>query len=120
MIKWAVSDVATVKTVSFGKCPMQSVWRYEGEGIATYGRVMPDLADIVARNVRAERARIGWRQKDLAERIGWSIGMVSDTESGKRRIGVSDLPLLCRALGVPLSELLKGANPDDLTALDVN
>jgi ribosome-binding protein aMBF1 (putative translation factor) len=97
--------------------PNQSVWRYDDAGITTYGRAMPDLADIVARNVRAERARLGWRQKDLAERIGWSIGMVSDTESGKRRIGVSDMPKLCRALGVPLRELLKGASPEDLGAL---
>jgi len=107
-------------TVPFGKWLKQSVWRYEHTGIATYGRVMPDLADIVARNVRAERARVGWRQKDLAERIGWSIGMVSDTESGKRRIGVSDLPLLCRALGVPLRELFKGANAEDLAVLEVH
>jgi transcriptional regulator with XRE-family HTH domain len=80
---------------------------------------MPDLADIVARNVRAERARLGWRQKDLAERIGWSIGMVSDTESGKRRIGVSDMPKLCRALGVPLRDLLRGASADDMASLDL-
>jgi transcriptional regulator with XRE-family HTH domain len=80
---------------------------------------MPDLAAIVARNVRGERARRGWRQRDLAERMGWSIGMVSDTESGKRRIGISDMPKFCRALEVPLIELLRGADPGDLAALDV-
>jgi transcriptional regulator with XRE-family HTH domain len=78
---------------------------------------MPDLAGVVARNVRAERARLAWRQVDLADRIGWSIGMVSETEAGKRRIGVSDMPLLCRALGVPLTALLQGADPEDLAAL---
>jgi transcriptional regulator with XRE-family HTH domain len=78
---------------------------------------MADLAAIVARNVRAERARLAWRQVDLADRIGWSIGMVSETEAGKRRIGVSDLPLLCRALGVPLVVLFQGADAEDLSAL---
>jgi transcriptional regulator with XRE-family HTH domain len=78
---------------------------------------MPDLAAIVARNVRAERARRSWRQVDLAERLGWSIGMVSETENGKRRIGISDMPNLCRALDVPLADLLQGAERDDLAAL---
>jgi transcriptional regulator with XRE-family HTH domain len=80
---------------------------------------MPDLSAVVANNVRAERARRAWLQVELAERLGWSIGMVSDTETGKRRIGISDMPKLCRALEVPLVELLKGGNPDDLEALDL-
>ncbi|MDQ1295625.1 MAG: helix-turn-helix protein [Actinomycetota bacterium] len=78
---------------------------------------MPNLAAVVARNVRAERARHGWRQRDLAERMGWSVGMVSDTESGQRRIGIEDMPVLCRALEVPLLTLLAGADPGDLQAL---
>jgi transcriptional regulator with XRE-family HTH domain len=80
---------------------------------------MPDLGVVIASNVRAERARNGWRQKDLADRIGWSIGMVSQTESGQRRIGVSDLPLLCRGLGIPLRDLIRGADPEDLSSLDL-
>jgi transcriptional regulator with XRE-family HTH domain len=80
---------------------------------------MPDLGAVVARNIRAERARQGWRQRDLAERLEWSIGMVSDTESGQRRVGIADMPKLCRALGVPLSTLLVGADEEDLRALSV-
>lgn len=45
--------------------------------------------------------------------------MVSDTESGQRRIGIADMPKLCRALGVPLADLLRGADRDDLRALGV-
>jgi transcriptional regulator with XRE-family HTH domain len=78
---------------------------------------MPDLTDVVAANVRAERARRGWRQIDLAGKLNWSIGMISDTESGKRRVGLADMPNLCRAFEVPLVELLRGADPADLTAL---
>ena len=78
---------------------------------------MPDLTAVVARNVRGERARRGWRQVDLAERLEWSIGMVSDTESGKRRVGLADMPNLCRAFDVPLIELLRGADAEDMAAL---
>jgi len=78
---------------------------------------MPDLTVVVASNVRGERARRGWRQIDLAEKLTWSIGMVSDTESGKRRVGLADMPNLCRAFEVPLIELLRGADPEDLSAL---
>ena len=78
---------------------------------------MPDLTAVVASNVRGERARRGWRQADLADKLEWSIGMISDTESGKRRVGLADMPKLCRAFELPLIELLRGADPDDLAAL---
>jgi transcriptional regulator with XRE-family HTH domain len=78
---------------------------------------MPDLTAVVARNVRAERARHGWRQVDLAEKLEWSMGMISDTEAGKRRVCMADMPNLCRAFEVTLMDLLKGADPDDLAAL---
>ena len=78
---------------------------------------MPDLASVVARNVRAERSRQRWRQQDLADRLGWSQTTVSAVESGQRQIGVGDLPELCRALEVPLRVLLMGADPEDLAAL---
>ena len=78
---------------------------------------MVSLQAIVASNVRAERARRGWRQRDLAEATGWGVGTVSDVETGQRRIGVEDLPVLCRALDVPLLDLLKGADDEDVRAL---
>ena len=75
------------------------------------------LGDVVAANVRAERARRGWRQRDLGQRLGWSADTVSDVESGRRRIGIEDMPRLCRAFEVPLAQLLHGADDDDLRAL---
>jgi transcriptional regulator with XRE-family HTH domain len=78
---------------------------------------MADLTTVVSQNVRGERARRGWRQTDLAKRLEWSIGMVSDTESGKRRVGLADMPRLCRAFEVPLVDMLRGADPEDLAAL---
>src|SRR3954452_9488913 len=107
-------------TQSLGIIPSQGVLGLQHEGCSSEDERMPDLAAIVARNVRAERHRHGWRQRDLAERMGWSVGMVSDTESGQRRIGVEDLPVLCRALEIPLSQLLHGADASDLAAIDLS
>jgi ribosome-binding protein aMBF1 (putative translation factor) len=101
----------------FGNHPSGSAERHDHAGIVPTVRVMPSLGTVVARNVRAERARQRMRQQDLADRMGWSIGMISDTESGQRRIGVDDLPALCRALGVPFMRLLVGADSEDLEAL---
>jgi transcriptional regulator with XRE-family HTH domain len=77
------------------------------------GRV-PDLGDVFANAVRAERSRRGWRQQDLAEKCGWSLDTISAIERGIRRVAVEDLPVICGALGVPLIKLLDGADQDDL------
>jgi ribosome-binding protein aMBF1 (putative translation factor) len=75
------------------------------------------VGDVVAANVRAERARRRWRQADLAERLGWSLTKVADVESGRRRITADQLVELCRALDVTLLRLLDGADLDDLNTL---
>jgi transcriptional regulator with XRE-family HTH domain len=75
------------------------------------------LGVIVARNVRAERARRGWKQSDLGERLGWAVSTVSAVETGRRKLAVDDLPALCQAFDIPLVKLLDGATTDDLAAL---
>jgi transcriptional regulator with XRE-family HTH domain len=82
-----------------------------------YRPAMADLGMIVARNVRAERARRGWRQEDLAGRLGWTRGNVGHLESGRRKATVVDLPLLCGAFEIPLAKLLDGADAADLERL---
>lgn len=75
------------------------------------------LGDHIAANVRAERARRRWSQADLAERLGWARSTVGDLESGRRKVTADDLPVLCLAFDVPLSDLARGADPSDLDAL---
>jgi ribosome-binding protein aMBF1 (putative translation factor) len=85
--------------------------------------VLPDrsqvatLGDVLARGVRAERSRRGWRQSDLAERCQWSMDTVSAIERGARRVDLDDCLRLCRALGLPLVKLLDGASDEDLRSL---
>jgi transcriptional regulator with XRE-family HTH domain len=78
---------------------------------------MPKLEKVIAASVQAERARLGWRQVDLAERLDWSLSQVSDLERNQRAIHVNDLPLLCSALNVSITDLVKHADPEDLRAL---
>jgi transcriptional regulator with XRE-family HTH domain len=81
--------------------------------------VSDHLALTLARSIRAERARAGLSQAQLAHRLGWSQQVQASIETGGRRLYAHELPDICRALGVPLATLLIGALPDDLEALGV-
>ena len=72
------------------------------------------LALTLARSIRAERARAGLSQAQLAQRL-----VQASIETGGRRLYAHELPDICRALGVPLATLLIGALPEDLEALGV-
>lgn len=78
---------------------------------------MADLGDVIARNVRAERSRKRWKQSDLAERLGWTPANVGHLETGRRSVKASDLPELCEALEIPFSQLIFGADQEDVRRL---
>jgi transcriptional regulator with XRE-family HTH domain len=78
---------------------------------------MPAPSVVLARAVRAERGRRGWRQVDLAERCAWSMDTVSAIERGVRRVDLDDALRLCQAFGIPLVKLLDGADDQDLRTL---
>ena len=81
----------------------------------------PDSIDaLIAGNVRAIRARRQERQADLAADLGWSPPVVGDLENGRRRVTMSDMVKLCRALEVSLHELLHGISEDDLRVLGLD
>jgi transcriptional regulator with XRE-family HTH domain len=83
-------------------------------------QAMPSIGDVVAANVRAERARARLTQKELADRLGWSAGTLADLEAGRRRPAIDDLPQLCDAFGVRLVDLLVRADPEDLRKLGLD
>jgi transcriptional regulator with XRE-family HTH domain len=80
-------------------------------------RMEATAADLLARNLRAERSRRRWRQADLAQALGWSPTKVADAEAGRRRLDIDQIIELCRVLNVPLSKLLDGADPENLQVL---
>lgn len=86
----------------------------------------------LARNVRAERHRLRLTQAQLAARVNteaeraklpldplWTNGTAYEVEAGTRMIKIDELPPLCRALEVTLTELAKGSLVIDLRALGV-
>ncbi|HET9654959.1 MAG TPA: helix-turn-helix transcriptional regulator [Kineosporiaceae bacterium] len=77
----------------------------------------PAASALIARNIAAERVRHRWTQADLAEHLGVGRTTVASWETGHRVIAVDALVPLCRALGVPLVELLRGLDPEDLRVL---
>jgi DNA-binding XRE family transcriptional regulator len=68
----------------------------------------------LARGDRVQRARLGWRQQDLADRLGWERPSVGHMETGRRALRVPDL---ARALRMTMTDFVRGADPDDLRAL---
>jgi transcriptional regulator with XRE-family HTH domain len=77
---------------------------------------MPAVSEVLAGNIRGERAKRRWRQADLATRLGMAQRTISDIEAG-RQLTVPELILLCRVLDVTAADLMRGADPDDLAAL---
>lgn len=79
--------------------------------------VSPQLSSVVARAVAAERARRGWTQQELGDRLRVSRASVGAMENGQRGISLDMLPKLCEVFGFGLAELFRGADPAVLRAL---
>lgn len=78
---------------------------------------VPTLRSVAAENLRGFRARRRMRQADLGEALNIAARTVSTIEAGDRELTLSELPVVCRALGVTLEQLLDGADEADLRAL---
>ncbi len=74
---------------------------------------MPALSAVVARTIAAERARRGWRQSDLADKLGISRSQAGHLEQGVRGIPLDLLPKLCEVFGLSLAELFGQADAAD-------
>lgn len=64
------------------------------------------LAGRIAHEVRAEMARQGLSQQQIADRLGWTQRRVSRRLTGDRPIDASELEQLAAALGVPVARLI--------------
>ena len=78
---------------------------------------MAALTDVLANGVRAERSRRRWTQAELAQRIGVHPATMSEIERGVRSINLAEIATICRAFGIPLIDLVRSADEDDLRAL---
>jgi len=62
---------------------------------------------IVASNIRAELARNGWSQEDLAEKLGINRVTLNRRLRGQLPWSLEQLDAAASALDVPLAELLR-------------
>jgi transcriptional regulator with XRE-family HTH domain len=67
-----------------------------------------DICVAVGVRIRKKRRAKGWRQIDLAEHSRVHEVHISDLERGTREVGLRTLEKIAVALGMTLSELLKG------------
>jgi transcriptional regulator with XRE-family HTH domain len=67
-----------------------------------------DICAATGERIRKLRRAKGWRQIDLAEQSGVHEVHISDLERGTREPGLRTLSKIARALGITLSEVLKG------------
>ncbi|MFI6274298.1 helix-turn-helix domain-containing protein [Streptomyces sp. NPDC050988] len=77
----------------------------------------------VAAAVAKHRQRLGWEQRQLAERVTaagrpMSASVLGKVEAGARRVDVDDLVALAAALEVPPSRLLPAGDDDQDQAAD--
>lgn len=70
-----------------------------------------------AGSVRAERARRRLTRQRLDEQLQVSYDVVWAIENGKRQATLPDVLAFCRALNLPLRELLARLDPEDLRVL---
>lgn len=57
--------------------------------------------------LRKVREDAGLRQSDLAESLGYPQSVISNYESGERRLDLLELEDVCGAIGITLSEFVK-------------
>ncbi len=75
---------------------------------------MPTSHDVVPGNIRAEMARRGVRQIDVAHRLGITQQALSGKLKGRRPINVDELRTIADALGLEPADLL--THPTDSSA----
>jgi transcriptional regulator with XRE-family HTH domain len=71
---------------------------------------MADLPEALGRRIADHRAKLGWTQSDLAERLGISRVAVSHLEAGMSQPGERTVTLLAGLFKVEPDELVGGTN----------
>lgn len=78
------------------------------------------LALVIARAIRAERARAGLSQAELGDLVGMHRATVGAIETTTRRVYADELADLCGALGVTFEMLMSRASAEDKRKLGIS
>lgn len=80
-------------------------------------KATPNVAQVVGGNVRNQRLLRGLRQDELATQLRdgfglqWTRATVASVETGRRQVGLDELPQLCAALWNKPVDLFRGKGP---------
>lgn len=77
---------------------------------------IPQLSDIVAKEIKVLLVRRDWKQSDLAARMGKSEVWVSRKLRGSQTIDLNELTAFADAFEIPFEELLGGREGRLITA----
>lgn len=72
------------------------------------GIAMEFSLELLGDRIRFARERVGISQDELAVRLGRDQRTISQYENGKRKVLITDLPVLARILRVPVSFFFEG------------
>lgn len=64
----------------------------------------------IGRNIRAERVRCGYTQREMAQKLGLSVTGYNHKENGKRQFSLEEFILICRILEVDPDYLIKDSS----------
>ena len=64
------------------------------------------MRDALGKTLRSERTKAGMTLRDLSK-VGVSLGYISEIERGTKEVSAGVLDVLCKGLGVPLSDVLR-------------
>ena len=68
---------------------------------------MANISKLVGKNIREYRRKKGWSQELLALNADFHRAYIGQIERGEKNIGVKNLEVIAKALGVSITKLLK-------------
>ena len=68
---------------------------------------MANKNNSIGEKIRGFRKAAGFTQKELANRLGWSLRRLQSYEQGKRKISALDAILLADALNTTVIDIMK-------------
>ena len=86
--------------------------------LALYGGGYMLNYEVIGKKIKYLRVEKGMNQKAFAEKLGVSIGFVSQVESGDKCFNLKRLEEVSKVLGKPVAYFIEGANLDDVKAME--
>ncbi len=74
---------------------------------------MSEIAEILGKNIRSLRKRLGWTQEKLAEKAGISVPFMTQIELARKTASLEVIESIAKALNVSYERLFKDDISED-------